>query len=256
MDYQPYPKLLYIDRSTYKAAANEEEHDALLAQGYVAFADLPPPDPDGLDLLSDDQLRAKLLDMAKALFASRPRSELIFQIRFQMDAAAREKAAAEAPPMPEPEPVELPEETENTIIYGSATHPETVTINGQDLDIGPIVRSAFVDSGMTTAEWNAAASNDRDALIQLTIDRLAEAEPETVIEELSADGADPTPRADEAEAKVQPLDHDGDGEKGGAPKVSEAVLKLRADLDALGVKYDKRWREERLTQALDEATKA
>lgn len=57
-------------------------------------------------------------------------------------------------------------------------------------------------------------------------------------------------------AADDPLDHDHDGEKGGAVEVSAAVAKLRADLDALGVAYDKRWREASLTKLLDEATKA
>lgn len=58
------------------------------------------------------------------------------------------------------------------------------------------------------------------------------------------------------EPAADPLDHDHDGHKGGAVDVDDKVAKLRADLDALGVPYDKRWREARLTQALDEATKA
>lgn len=250
MTYQPYPKMLYLDRGSYKVAHDEAEHEALLDAGYVEFKDLPEPNEDGLELLSDDQLREKLLAAAREVIWSRPRSEIIFQLRFQAEAAEVAKLKAQAP-----------ERAGEPSIYGSSSHPETVTINGRDLDIGPIIRSAFVDSGLSVANWNRLANNERDALIQLTIERLAEADPETVEGELTADGADPTPRQGPEPETVDtvvddPLDHDADGEKGGAVEVSDEVESLRAELTALGVPFDGRWRAQRLRDALEAAKAA
>lgn len=58
---------------------------------------------------------------------------------------------------------------------------------------------------------------------------------------------------DGAEAKPDPLDHDGDGKKGGANEPSESILALRAELDAMEVSYDGRWGEARLRKVRDAA---
>lgn len=238
MTHQPYPKMLYRDHGSYGVAIDEAQHQAMLAEGYVAFEDLAPENPDGLERLTDEQLRIKLLALAHAVIAARPRSELIFAIRFQTEAAELEKLKATAD-VQSIEPASSPAEE---VIYGSARHGETVDIGGQSLNIGPIVRSAFVDSGMSMSEWNAVSSDTRDNLIQLTIDRLAEADAETALTELGEGGAEPLAVEAEAEPAIDT-----------AP-TSEADI-LRADLTALGVTFDKRWGVAKLQAALDAATK-
>lgn len=52
---------------------------------------------------------------------------------------------------------------------------------------------------------------------------------------------------------ADPLDHDGDGKKGGANEPSEAVIALRAELDAFEIQWDGRWGEKRLREVRDAA---
>lgn len=54
-------------------------------------------------------------------------------------------------------------------------------------------------------------------------------------------------------SQTGPLDQDGDGKRGGANEPSEAVLALRAELDALEIKWDGRWGEKKLRDARDAA---
>lgn len=48
-----------------------------------------------------------------------------------------------------------------------------------------------------------------------------------------------------------PADHDGNGKAGGS--VSPEVAELRAHLEALDVKYDKRWKADTLRKAVEAA---
>lgn len=55
-----------------------------------------------------------------------------------------------------------------------------------------------------------------------------------------------------AEKKPDPLDHDGDGGKGGSKPAEERGLdKLREDAEGLGIKVDQRWGEKRLQAEID-----
>lgn len=266
---QAYPKMLYRDRATYKTVGDEVEHDEALADGFMAYEDLPLANADGLELLTDDQLRAKLLDLATAVFKSRPRQELIFAIRFQLEAIAAEavktdeqssdlalNAEADADLLAGIEP-----EKGDQIIYGSASHPEVIVIGGCSLYMAAIVGAAYADSGLSIADWNDTPPSDRDTLIQLTIDRLAEAGDDAVIAELGEEAVAPTPEpaadttveafdasaveaaitepaaediaqeAAESPASAQnepgaaieadPLDHDHDGQPGGSLSAPE-----------------------------------
>lgn len=56
------------------------------------------------------------------------------------------------------------------------------------------------------------------------------------------------------DAEIEPLDHDGDGQKGGAVQVDQEVEALRADLTALSVDFDRRWGVKKLRAALEAAT--
>jgi hypothetical protein len=53
--------------------------------------------------------------------------------------------------------------------------------------------------------------------------------------------------------EADPLDHDGDGKKGGANEPSDTVFALRAELDALEIKWDGRWGEKKLREVRDAA---
>lgn len=54
---------------------------------------------------------------------------------------------------------------------------------------------------------------------------------------------------------VDPLDHDGDGEKGGSlPAEKRDVAGLQAEAEALGVAVDKRWGEKRLLAEIKKAS--
>ncbi len=52
-------------------------------------------------------------------------------------------------------------------------------------------------------------------------------------------------------SKVDPLDHDGDGEKGGEPNEGDDLERLRAAYkDKFNEEPDKRWREAKLKEKL------
>lgn len=266
---QPYPKMLYRDRGAHRVVNDEAEAQQAADEGYVEFDDLPLADADGLDLLSDDQLRAKLLSLATLVIQARPRSELIAAIRFQQDQAAAEaervnglSADAQRAAEIDAEVLAAPDaEDGDEVIYGSTSHPEVILVGGQWLHAAAIVGAAFTDSGLSVTDWNETPPSDRDTLIQLTIDRLAEAGEDAVIAELGDDAVAPAPpepltdtdieafiapvieaaiaesqaeaagagdadpATDEPDGPVppagDPLDHDHDGHKGGSEPVDE-----------------------------------
>lgn len=57
-------------------------------------------------------------------------------------------------------------------LYGSSVLSSTYTIGGAEVQLGDIVRGAFVKFGGTVAEWNDLAENDREDLLRLELDGL------------------------------------------------------------------------------------
>lgn len=289
---QPYPKALYRDHGTMRVVANEEEHAEAASEGYVEFADLGERPKDDLELMTHDQLVDVLIGQLRKLAQGRSRDELLQMARVQRDIEVHNATVAEFEARQQAAVDEAvvalggePGEDPDHVLYGHSTIADTVKVGEESLDAGQVVMDVFSASGLSDEEWNDLPTATRDTMIvehlkslgwvepapEATIDLDAEsedsalvlatdapaapqAEPEAVTEQPAEEPAEAA--AAPAEIAADPLDHDKDGEKGGAVEVSDAVVKLRADLDALGVAYDGRWREARLTKALDEATKA
>lgn len=198
---QAYPKMLYRDRGAHRIVNDETEADEAAREGYVSFYELGPADADGLDLLTDDQLRAKLLGLASLVIQARPRRELIAAIRFQQEQAAAENARTNALSADAVRAAEIDAEVltapdaekGDEVIYGSTTHPEVIAVAGLWFHAAAIVGAAFNDSGLSVPAWNETPPSDRNTLIQLTIDRLAEAGDDAVIAELGEEAVAPAP---------------------------------------------------------------
>lgn len=58
-------------------------------------------------------------------------------------------------------------------LKGSAVHPDTIEIDGAELDLSDVVASAFDQSEMSVEEWNALSDDDRHARIDDYLDSLA-----------------------------------------------------------------------------------
>jgi hypothetical protein len=75
------------------------------------------------------------------------------------------------------------------ILVGSSVHPATFEIGGQTFQLGTVVAMAHTASGLSVADWNALADDERHARIDAELDRL-EAEAEA-----AGGGADTKPAA-------------------------------------------------------------
>jgi hypothetical protein len=142
---------------------------------------------------------------------------------------------------------ENPGEQNDEMLIGSSVLASTYEIAGETVQLGAIVAAAHELSGMTVEEWNELPNDDREALLRAELDRLLA----TVPSDAGADPADTTPSSN-AEPKSDPLDHDGNGKKGGA--VAPDIAKLRADYTALlGKKPFNGWKADELQRRIDEA---
>ena len=105
-------------------------------------------------------------------------------------------------------------ETETVVplpmLYGSSILASTYEIAGKTVQLGEIVAAAHDLSGLSADEWNDLPDDDREALLRAELDRLLAQVP-----------GDDIPENDESEPPVDPLDHDGDGNKGGAVNIPE-----------------------------------
>lgn len=260
---QPYPKALYRDHGTMRVVANEEEHAEATDEGFVEFADLEERPVDDLELLTHDQLVDVLIGQLRKLAQGRTRDELLQMARVQKDIEvhnaavaefeAKQQAAVEAA-MAElgAEPGEEPDH----VLYGHSTIGETVEIGGETFDAGMIAGDVFKASVLTDAEWNDLPTASRDTMIVDYLKGLGwvEPAPEVTIN-LDAEIEEPA-LALAVDAQADPLDHDDNGEKGGAVDVTDEVESLRAELTALGVSFDGRWRAARLREAIQAAKAA
>lgn len=259
---QPYPKALYRDHGTMRVVANAEEHAEAADEGFVDFADLSERPVDDLELMTHDQLVAVLIGQLRKLAQGRTRDELLQMARVQKDIEvhnaavvefeAKQKAAVdEAMAALGAEPGEEPDH----VLYGHSTL-ETVEIDGETFDAGMIAGDAFKESGLTDAEWNDLPTASRDAMIVDHLKGLGWIEPAAEVTiDLEPEIEEPA-LALAVDAPVDPLDHDADGEKGGAVDVTDEVESLRAELTALGIPFDGRWRAARLREAIQAAKAA
>ena len=280
---QPYPKMVYKDRATYRLVSDEAEHQEATDEGYVDFNDLPEDNPDGLETRSDDWLRGELLRLAAEVIKSRPREELIYGIRFQYQQAEKARLEEEAKAKAEEafkteegdgEPAV--DDEDGAVIYGSSEHPDAILIGETYFASAAIVGEAFTRSGLRLDAWNELPPSDRNALIQQTIDQLAEANPNEVLHLLGEDAVTEAPA--ETNANTAPEVVEEQGEEGApveaeteeateaqedAVEVVEAVegegdviAALRAELTALGVPWHHKNNEATLRGKLAEAKAA
>jgi hypothetical protein len=81
---------------------------------------------------------------------------------------------------------------DENVLKGSAVHPATFEIKGEQISIEDVIAVAHEESGMTTAEWNAMPDEARAGLI------------DAILDSMDGDGKDPanpeTPPADGAPA--------------------------------------------------------
>lgn len=282
---QEYPKALYRDHGTMRIVANAEEQAEAEAEGYGPFSALPERPKDDLELMTHDQLVDVLIGQLRKLAQGRTRDELLQLARVQRDmevlnAAAAEREERERAAVQEAVVAmggERGEEPDN-VLYGHSTLADTVEIDGQVVDMGEIVGETFAGSGLTEEAWNDLATGTRDDAIvgllkakgwvepaaEVVIDlegadsalALAVDAPPEVMAEVTADESQAAPETTAEAATADPLDHDHDGQKGGAPEVDEEVKALRAELTDLKVKFDGRWRAPRLREALATAKAA
>lgn len=73
------------------------------------------------------------------------------------------------------------------VLLGSSVHESSYEIGGKTYALGDIVTKAHTASGLTTEAWNALAEDERHAMIDGTLDELAEAAPADDREALAAE---------------------------------------------------------------------
>ena len=259
---QPYPKALYRDHGTMRVVANAEEHAEATDEGFVEFSDLSERPVDDLELMTHDQLVDVLIGQLRKLAQGRSRDELLQMARVQKDIEVHNAAVAEFEAKQKAavddamaalgaEPGEEPDH----ILYGHSTL-EQVEIDGETFDPGMVAGDVFKASGLTDAEWNDLPTATRDSMIVDYLKGLGwvEPAPEVTID-LESEVEEPATIL-AVDAVVDPLDHDADGEKGGAVDVTDEVESLRAELTAMNVPFDGRWRAARLREAIQAARSA
>jgi len=63
---------------------------------------------------------------------------------------------------------------DENVLKGSAVHPATFDIKGEQISIEDVIAVAHEESGMTTAEWNAMPDEARAGLIDAILDGMAD----------------------------------------------------------------------------------
>lgn len=143
------------------------------------------------------------------------------------------------------QPVIIP--VDENVLKGSAVHPATFDIKGEQFSIEDVIALAHEESGMTTAEWNEMPDEARHQLIDAILDAMAgeQSEDNDDASDDSQDGqpaADPAAEAAAAEAAAKVDDkaqHDAEREAvaleyktktGKLPHYKWTIEKIRAEL--------------------------
>jgi hypothetical protein len=145
-----------------------------------------------------------------------------------------------------PEPVESHIET----LLGSSILPSLVEIaDGVSVQIGAVVARAHTESGLTIAEWNAQAADDREAALELTVEAMkaehapkpqdpAQPEPEP------APASEPDAAQPDASEAVDPAEEDTDGDQDG-PTLDAVVAGIVTEADVAPAPKPRRGRRSR-----------
>lgn len=118
-------------------------------------------------------------------------------------------------------------------LYGSDTLPAVLTIGGQDVQLGTVVASAHAASGLSVAEWNALAPEERDVYLN---DQVASLEG-VALQGQDAGQTDPEPTSFASIGIADPSGNEGI-EGAAVESLGDGVFRMTATVDGRQVSVD------------------